>query len=211
MVDGIPHRVVLIHEEQDVTINGVTIRSHQPFLRDAGRIISTPRRVSMRIANAPGGTPTYDDNYRCAIPKLQRLTAARLLPNRPVIIDGKRPAGAYFDIEHGDFSAAMAPGNAAAATLTVRTDGTPKLIVTPFDGGTASEIELTSGSTIQLYNAAAGPLDHQNGDFLLHYEVFETVPPDVRYPTTPAECPGIERLPTPEFELGPGCSNSTYP
>jgi hypothetical protein len=45
------------------------------------------------------------------------------------------------------------------------------------DGGAASEIELASGAAIELRNSATGPRDRHDGDFLLHYEVFERVPP----------------------------------
>jgi hypothetical protein len=217
LVEGIPHRVVLIHEEREVTINGVTIHSHEPFLFlgrgsvVSGTLTTSPRRVSIRVMNAIGDAPSYDDDYHCAIFRLQGLTESRLTPSRAVVIEGARPAGAYFDVERGAFSAASSPRGATAAVLVVQTDGNPKLSITPMDGGPASKVELTSGSAIAIRNSALAASDHHEGDFLLHYKVFENIPPDTRFPTTPPDCPGLQPLPIPDIELGPGCSNSDWP
>lgn len=217
VIENVPHRVVLIHEEHDVTINGLTIHSHEPYLWLAyGRLVSgtiskSPRRVSMRVANAVGDPPSYDDDYECAIPKLSRLTDARLELNRGVVENRGRPASIYFDVDRGAFTAGAAPRGATAAVLTVETEGEPRLLITPMDGGAASEIELTSGAAFELRNSAVGPRDHHDGDFLLHYKVFQSIAPDARFPTAPPHCPGLRPLPVPDIELGPGCSNSQYP
>lgn len=217
VVDGVPHRVVLVHEEQDVSINGYRIRSHKPYFGlERGEVVSgelprEPRRVVLSIENGAGDPPSYDDDYDCAIFSLQRLVDRVLPLNRGVAIQRAKPASVYFDVANGDFTAGLIPGGATAAKLTVETAGNPVISIAPMDGGNPSLVELTSGSVLIIQNDAGALSAHHDADFLLHYHIVESIPPDARFPEKPPNCPGLEVFPIPVNELGAGCSNSNYP
>lgn len=222
-VTGVPHRVVLIHEDHTVRINGFDIRSHRPSIQLvtgtllSGELPSLGRQI-LSVANAGEGAPSYDDLYQCAIPSLQKLSGEvdLLQLNTEVAIDRQLPAIAYFDVHQGCFSAVRASHGATAAMLTVETTGNPTLTVTSMDGnGDPVQFELSSGAVLAIRNEADGPENHIDADFLLHYKVTTSIPPGSPFPTMPIECDGLPPLPIADasfgFDLGPGCSNSHYP
>ena len=217
VVEDVPHRVVLVHEEQDVTINGYKIRSHKPyFMLERGEVVSgelprEPRRVVLSIENGTGDAPSYDDDYDCAVFSLSRLIDRNLPLNRAVAVERARPASVYFDVDHGDFTAGFISGGATAARLTAETAGNPAISIAPMDGGATSLVEVTSGSVLIIQNDAGALSAHHDADFLLHYNLTESIPKDAKFPEKPPQCPGLEVFPIPVNELGPGCSNSNYP
>jgi hypothetical protein len=107
-----------------------------------------------------------------------------------VAVEGRYPAGVYFDIHLGSFSAGYAPRGATAGVLTL---GSPQLIVTSMHGDNWRPIELTSGAMIEIRNEAYSPRDHHDADFLLHFEIFDAVPPTARFPTVTHIAPTFQR------------------
>lgn len=202
---GVQHRVVLISEEHDVTICGHTIISHQPSLHQGNTTFLSPKGRRLRIANGIGGAPSYDRTYS-RVPNLAGFAGTPLVMLDPVVTnDGGRPASVYFDVDQGAFSAApLSDGGAIAATVVVQTDGPPRLQFLLFDGSPSVEPEMVLSSETRLIvsNETADPQDHHDSDFLLNFLVFASVPDGVSFPQAVSPVPG---------ELGPGCSNSSYP
>jgi len=212
-VDGVPHRVLLVHEESDVVINGYTIHSHKPsLLAPTKTLAEAPQRVIFAIANSIGGPPSYDDSYRCGIFKLQQVAGQLLELNGAIAIGRQLPASVYFDFQHGKFAAGVVPRTATGVRVTVVTEGDPVLSMTPMDGGGPHIERLPSGAMLFLRNDAVGPRTHQDADFLLHYRAFTNVPEGAIFPTRPPVChPPLPAFPIPQVELSAGCSNSDYP
>ena len=202
---GVQHRVVLISEENDVTINGHTVISHQPSLHQGSTHFPSPKGRRLRIANGIGGAPSYDRTYNL-VPNLAGFAGTAAVVLDPVVTqDGGYPASVYFDVDQGAFSAApLSEGGAIAATVVVQTDGPPRLEFLLFDGSPSGtpDIPLSSEVSLVVSNETADLKDHQDADFLLNYLVFVSVPDGVTFPQAV--------IPRPE-ELGPGCSNSSYP
>jgi len=216
-IEGVPHRVVLVHEEKSVVINRHTIHSHMPGIqlrpRDvlAGSLPSSVLRQVLHVANARGDAPSYDSLYRSAIPSLGELAGGRLKLDERVVTAKEHPATMYFDVKHGRFSACRVPHEASGAVLRIETEGDPQLILTPMDGDReAVKIDLRSGAVVTIHNGAFGAQDHVDADFLLHYKIMERIPSRARFPRKPMG-EGLPILPDLEVELGPGCSNSNYP
>ena len=83
--------------------------------------------------------------------------------------------------------------------LTVETEGAPQLEVTRFFDRKQSVVTLLDGITVVVENI--GDTKDTDWDFLLHYLVAQTVPPQATHPPVCDSPSGI----------GEGCSNSNYP
>jgi hypothetical protein len=140
------------------------------------------------------------------VPNLAGFAGTAEVMLDPVVTErGGPPASVYFDVGQGAFSAApLSEGGAIAATVVVQTDGPPRLQFLLLDGSTSDtpDILLSSETRLVVSNETAEPDDHDDSDFLLNFLVFASVPDTVSFPQAVRPVPG---------ELGPGCSNSSYP
>lgn len=229
LVPGVPHRVVMVHEDEAVVLNGFPVHSHAAkltlsrgeVLNGSGPLPTLPHRLVLSIKPRDGeGPPTYDPNYQC-IYSLSRLAGAAVTLSDKVVIDQSPPASIYFDVTQGHFSAGFATKEGAkgaiGAVLVVETDGDPVLVITEMDDDKPPlEIVLSTDSILSVCNEAIadGTGTHINADFLLHYLTTHAIPPGDPFPVqTPTRCTALPDFPIkdPSWELGPGCSNSQYP
>lgn len=211
---GVPHRVVLIREMQPVTLDGYLIEPHVPDLEVDGNPIALPdvlHRVRLEIANTVGEPPQYDGHFNCAVLSLRKIGGESLRLDRSVAVEGQPPAGVYFDITHGSFSATRVSGGGTAGRVVIETaDDDPTLVITPIDGGESRRLPIPTGSVLYLSNDSH-PKNHDDADFLLHYKAMDRIPGGAPFPKSEPRCPGLPPHPRPGRDIGPGCSNSRYP
>lgn len=229
---GLRRRVVLVNARIPQKINDTAIPPHIPTLRIAAGDLEvngvTPTTSGscvlewelhgskIEIANAVGNLE-HDESFECCIPHLKALTPDLGEPSPSVVLGAEsEEASCYFDLTAGQLSAGLISEGAAVSVLQVRTAGDPVLRVQRFRTEQAQEFHLRSGTHIAIMNVGReGIAGDDATDFLLHYNVAESIPENAAVPTTPATCckPLVPSyiVPSGQLGVGPGCSNASFP
>jgi hypothetical protein len=216
------HRVVLVQRGEDWTVDRYTINPHDPELRlgSAGQSIygnvvtQFQPQVTLTIEGATlDGPPTYSPSYSCAIPTLGQFAGGPFTLNADVAFNQGAPASVYFDLHEGQngiFDAVSLSGGANAVRLKMQIGEDAQLVLTPWDSGSPPlTVALADGAIVNLCNES-NPASHQDADFLLHYLVTTINFDQAAFPTAQLLCAEpLEELD--DWDIGPGCSNSTYP
>jgi hypothetical protein len=210
------HRVVVLNASNGDTIHRRQIEPHRAKL-DIGAVgTPAPNGVIYTIANATTRIVDYDPSFERCIPRLAEFTKEKDLPAlSDAVVHGKDKtrAAAYFDAV-GTFFGEVTSGGASVARLVVKTDGPPRLRVSPFESDLFPEETVslsdsdTDTVTIAILNVADRASAENDFDFLLNFRILENIPEDAWWPTEPRQCKASNR----DYgSIGPGCSNSAYP
>lgn len=227
---GVAHRVVLVNGVVNTTINEHAIASHVAAVEFSaddllsasnirlpepidGKISWQVGGARLTIANASPVGLSYSSNWSTCIPSLTQLTPnAGSLSAQVVDASDQLLASCYFDVNDGVFNAGTDNSRAAIAVLQCAVDGDdPVISAESFVWGSGS-FTLRSGAAVHVTNFGSGPGKDSAYDFLLHYRVLQSIPPDARVPLGTGGCPplNVQLVPKP-LDVGPGCSNSAYP
>lgn len=221
----VAHRIVLPNVSQLTSVWGHPIALHHAgfsltnvfedgvALNGAVLTIANPVATGLTYATSFQTVPTLSGPDGL-LPTLGPSSRAVLLGHNPAL------AACYFDLTDGVVSSLVASGNAVYTTVTVTTNGTPLLQVTPFPTGlsstppeAAAPIEISTGTLFVWNEEDSGGSDY---DFLISYLCAEVIPaaqpPLAPAPVTPAKPVqhSSRKLALRGFE-DPGCSNSQYP
>ena len=220
-LSGLPskRRVILLRSQSGKIIHGHGIEPHVPTLQLPQALPTQPacmtaqrstsqtlQGVAFRVTNAsPVGIVDQTGNV------LTHLTppGSSLTPNIPVIVNGALPAVGYFDWSDGTLKPCQAtPSGAIGTSLTIETTADPILEIKCFNG-TTTNVTFPSGAALAFTNSAP-PGKDDDFDFLLSYEVCETIPDDTVTPhhVTTRYDPCTART---YQDMGPSCSNSLFP
>ena len=217
------HRVILLANEQE-KIQGQTIDAHQPELRflpsaptlndvpcleSRGENVFRLHGARLRIPN--GADPLTHNETFDRVPHLAPLGSVLPPPDLDVILSGKAPATAYFDVDQGTFSACRSTAQGAlGATLVIDTGGAVPAIEISCGGGTPKTIELVGPEPrLHITNVAASGRD-DDADYLLNYRILTSIPEGVSRPDPDLEGLGY-CVPELDLDFGPPCSNTGYP
>ncbi len=230
---GFSRRVVLVNARVPQVINETTIPPHIPTLRIAAGDLEVSgvsptttgscvlewelHGCKIDIANAIGNL-THDESFECCVPHLTALTPDLGGPSPAVVLGAEaEQASCYFDVTAGELSAGLVAEGASVSVLKVRTAGdSPVLRVQRFRTEDPQEFRLRSGSQIAIMNVGReGIAGDDTTDFLLHYNVAESIPDNAAVPTVPPTCcrPLVPSYIFSGLQLGvgPGCSNASFP
>jgi len=167
-------------------------------------------RVTLSVPNAK--PPFVLDPTLESVPHLRDLGAGEA--DRGVILDGREPVAAYFDVEAGTLSACVNGGRdgAVITTLRMETSGAPKLRVKCMDGDGAKDLEFSEDSVVlSIANLAIDGKDN-DADYLLNFKVCQSMPEHPKPPVTPEGLPKCgPQDPRITDDFNSACSNSNYP
>jgi hypothetical protein len=160
--------------------------------------------VRLNIEGAVGPSFHRDSSFE-DVPKMktEEFAAAQDVSYEVTV---NEQAACYFDIEHGRMSSDETEHGAIRATLHVETTETPALRVTCFWNRESVLIHLRPGATIDVMHVGKFHGEESDNDYLLHYRIFTTVPPDAWVPEHKKN--RSNRSPG---DISIGCSNSQYP
>lgn len=221
------HRVVMVHGEGGLVLEGRPIPPHRTFLTiddttlrcaDVAGVSCLREQTDgnwqlcgarLTVKDAAGSAVTYDaSTYE--VPSLTRLTPDFGSLSQKVVFDAD--AASHFDVSSGTFTAGQMAGGAWYTTLTVTTvgDGDVVLDIEDLAAGKSGSLTFASESTIVVKNTG-GKTGDSASDFLLHYLTASVFPKDAAVPPVPllpndGECSNVG-----DEMLGPGCSNSNFP
>lgn len=213
------HRVVLVHAEDGASINSAKIPPHVPLLRiNPDDILNvdgwlyglqpTPRDgmwimrgVQLHLDGIVDAVYTHEPSY-ADVPRLKSLTPTAPLLSDDVVKNGQ--AACYFDITGGHLSASKTKHGAVSTVLSVATTDKPALGVRCFWNDTSRSISLRPGASIHIEHTGV-TLGDSDLDFLLHYRVLTSIPPNAAVP------PSTKTQDRDPGDITSGCSNSQYP
>lgn len=202
------HRVVFLANPGLEVLFERAIQPHQPRLHFPNGPRLELSHVVMSVENPAGSRFQKDETFL----KVPRLTSngPRLPLKTEVVYEKQPPAMAYFDTDHGLLSACTTPRGAIGTRLEIETDGPPTLVLTSFDGKHRMPFQFERDEAVLSITNVANDEKDDEFDFLLSYRVLATLPVAPFIPAKPErDLPECD--PGPGGDLGPACSNSSYP
>jgi hypothetical protein len=208
------HRVVLPFVTDRVPWRGKTVQVHAPWveIRSAsGERHSLPLNVTLALESLPG-TQGVSGSLPCAVP-LKSIYPDMVL-DKAVVTEQRSPAAAYFDIDQGTLSNISIEGS-AATRLTIETTAAKAHLKKTMWNGAIENIPILLEETpaLILFSNIAKAKDDQLDDFILNFSVGTVFPPPESIEPKMMEILlGVSNcIASPIGDLGPGCSNSTFP
>jgi hypothetical protein len=208
----LPHRVVMINSDAMGTI----ARHHTWVEVVRGEHVLHRFALdghSVSIDGAPLATVTYDEHYRCAIPRLLRDGFAQSMTLSPRVTESPDAAlvAGLIDLPNATFTAQMRPDGAAVAVATVQIKGPRRLSVRQFGSSEIVHvIDVPPGADVVFSNTANAGED-QDTDFGLNFLIADPVPlfTPMNGPRACTDIPPHTRHGG--QSIGPGCSNTNFP
>lgn len=204
----VAHRLVfLANPEADVFLEH-PILPHRPELHFPNHARLELKRVILTVPHARGDRfQKHHDTFK-HVPRLTPEGGTPLPLDPDVVYRKKEPAAAYFDTDYGLLSACQTPHGAIGTRLEIETNGLPEIWLTSFDGGHLPLRFDTHDVFVTISNMAVDEQD-DHFDFLLSYRVLGELPLKAHIPEEKTDLPqcGAEV----GGDLGPACSNSSYP
>jgi hypothetical protein len=209
--DSTPHRAILINSDAQTAVTPAAPH-HARVEIWKGNLLLQRRDLNgaaVSIVGALDGTVTYDEHYRCAIPRLlldgfaESMTLSRRVRQTP---DAALVSG-LIDLPNARFTAEKLPHGAVVAKATVQVRERVLISIQSF-AGESEILEVEDGAFVLFRNTAAPNQDHDD-DFDLHFLIADPVPV-VRRNVVRRVC-NIPMHPLPMQSIGPGCSNTNFP
>ncbi|HJQ39853.1 MAG TPA: hypothetical protein VKB93_22145 [Thermoanaerobaculia bacterium] len=212
-----PHRVVIPFVTEPIPWLGKTIQIHAPYMAIQTTASAVPEQsvpVGVTLALDPLPEPLGVSGFLpCAVP-LKAIYPDMIL-NTAVVMEQQSPAAAYFDIHQGTLSNINIEGS-AATRLTIETAATEAWLTKTRWDGVVERVRISlqeSPPAVILMSNIAKAKDDQLDDFILNFAVATHFPPphDIQ-PKMLEMLEGVTNcLISTTGDLGPGCSNSTFP
>jgi hypothetical protein len=203
----VEHRVVLLATDTDVLFER-SINPHHPELHFPQEARLALNEVSLSIPNAKGPDFHKEDTFG-KVPRITPEGSTPLPLAESVAYHGAKPATAYFDTDHGSLSACQTAGGAIATKLEIETEDAPRLTMASFQPGVQAEhYQFNSDDVVLTIANMALEGKDDDFDFFLSYRILQGLP-------MAPHIPGKQDVPSCDHpigdDLGPACSNSSYP
>ena len=185
-----PHRAILINSDAQTSATPAAPHHTRVEIWKGNLLLQRCdlNGAAVSIVGALDGTVTYDEHYRCAVPRLlldgfaESMTLSRRVRQTP---DAELVSG-LVDLPNARFTAEKLPHGAVVAKATVEVQEPVQISLQPFAG--ESEI-----------------FEVEDGAFVVADPV-----PVVRRNVVRRVC-NIPMHPLPMQSIGPGCSNTNFP
>jgi len=204
------HRIVLLSNPEGEVILEHPIEPHRPQLHFPTHARLELEQVTVRIPNAHGSRFEKEHETFDLVPRLTFEGSTPLPLDLGVVSRHQAPAAVYFDTDHGLLSACQTPHGAIGTRLEVETNGLPELLVTSFSGVHRSHFHFEHDEVFLTISNMAVDEKDDAFDFLLSYRVLRELPMKPFIPVkTDSGLPLCGAIVG--GDLGPACSNSSYP
>lgn len=226
----VPYRVVLVNASRGLTVKGIPIPAHRPFITFPDSR-GNQQEVTLNGVNIQVGNPQGRPMQKPTLPSLPNLTTLMsavepLSPRSPQYVLEEDPdlVACHFDFTVGTATVKQNESGAFGVEVNVPTTmaQVPELTLSPFSGSTLPEgltptmkfgTDVNATITITISNLASPSQEMDSGaHFLLHYLTASQMPGAPQVPQMPTVTQNASRTPSIQTDtVGGDCSNSVYP